>query len=125
MNAFISSSSPDTQFTERFKYDVISSSLLSTALSSTPRSGSVQPHLPVESSTPADDSHEIQIRNGLVTSRWPPALVSIAIVALSAEYYFVALFLFIAAFTYYQLAKTRASRVSTMNSVCPHSISLR
>lgn len=120
MNTFLSSS-PDNHFAERFKYDVISSSLLSTSLSGTPRRGAIPGRLPDEASdSPTSSSPEAQGKPSrfgqLDNTQWPPALVSFAIVALSAEYYFVALFLLTAALVVYQLAKSQASRVSNMDS---------
>ena len=47
----------------------------------------------------------------------PTALVSVAIVALSAEYYFVALFLLTVALVVHQLAKSQASRADSVNLV--------
>lgn len=126
INAFLSSSSQDIQFAERFKYDVISSSLLSSALSGTPRHGSIPDRLPEDSSDHSRaPSHPDQAEPSSSQSRFgqldsmqfPTALVSVAIVALSAEYYFVTLFLLTVALVFHQLAKSQASRADAMNLV--------
>ncbi|KAH8077867.1 hypothetical protein BXZ70DRAFT_962032 [Cristinia sonorae] len=119
LNLFLSSSSPDNQFAERFKYDVISSSLLSSNLSGTPRRGTTPSRLPSEPIIPpSQTSLDEEDREGPTqwdSLRIPTAMVSVAIVAVSAEYYFVSLFLLAAALSLYQMAKSRASRAVSVN----------
>ncbi|TCD71725.1 hypothetical protein EIP91_005491 [Steccherinum ochraceum] len=118
-------SSPDNQFVERFKYDVISSALLSSTLSATPRSAVMPGRLPDEpgdssrtsSTTDPTDPQNAEDRSAQLDSlQVPTALVSVAIVAVSAEYYFVALFILAFALAIHHSVKSHANRATIMSS---------
>ncbi|KAL4244650.1 hypothetical protein ABKN59_010098 [Abortiporus biennis] len=96
-------STAENAFAERFKYDVISSSLLSSTLS--PQSpnpiatrvftfdvpGRLKPEGKDENN-PIPDIPE-KDPSGVASIHWPAAILSVALAALSSEYYFMAIML--------------------------------
>lgn len=142
LSTFLSSSkfpSIENAFAERFKYDVISSSLLSTTIASSqptpllPKRLSLTPQIPGDlfdhfpDDPPAGDATPIPPGGHPSQSQstpespgmtWPVSILSIAVLSLSAEYYFLALFLFAVSAYLVRTAKAQASRAEAMNLVC-------
>ncbi|PCH36444.1 hypothetical protein WOLCODRAFT_140424 [Wolfiporia cocos MD-104 SS10] len=130
VNALLPSSpSPETAFAERFKYDVISSSLLSTSLaapvSSTRRSFSSNlPDEPVAGKPEHDDDpllrtaddYGFRVSSAFAELHWPVVMVSVAVVALAVELYFVAIFLFGGATYIWHASKVDRGKASAMSA---------
>ncbi|EED78953.1 predicted protein [Postia placenta Mad-698-R] len=118
--------SPESTFAERFKYDVISSSLLSTSiaapLSATRRSFS--PELPgrLDQESNASQSSSLEqneptvIPSSLTEFNWLIVSVSIAAVALFYEFYFVAIFLIGGATYSWHAEKVLSEKASIMSA---------
>ena len=120
--------SSENAFAERFKYDVISSSLLSSAIAATPTTrrtfGSDVPGKLDDSSDEGssdEDNSQIATSSPLSEFQVPIALVAAAAIALAAEYYFVAIFLMLAATYSWHSVKAGAERATTTASVRPAS----
>ena len=115
--------SPENAFAERFKYDVISSSLLSSAIAATPTTrrtfGSDLPGKldDASDSTSSDGDKSPAATSSLPEFQVPAALVAVAAIALAAEYYFVAIFLMLAATYSWHSVKACAERATTTASV--------
>ena len=117
--------SSESAFAERFKYDVISSSLLSSAIAATPTTrrtfGSDLPGKLDDagdgSSSDEDQPHTATPLSPLSEFQVPIALVAVAAVALAAEYYFVAMFLMLAATYSWHSVKASAERATTTENV--------
>ncbi|KAH9945737.1 hypothetical protein B0H21DRAFT_743784 [Amylocystis lapponica] len=119
-------SRPESTFAERFKYDVISSSLLSASISAAPPSATRRaftPELPGkldETGQQPESTDEPAVAEGHNSSvledfEWPVTLASIAAAALSAEYYFVAIFLFGGATYTRHVSKTKHERADAIS----------
>lgn len=116
--------SPENAFAERFKYDVISSSLLSSAIAPTPTiRRTFGTDLPGKLDDASDGSLSDGDKSPTLTSpplsefQVPAALVAVAAIALAAEYYFVAIFLMLAATYSWHSLKASAERATTTASV--------
>ncbi|KAH9832502.1 uncharacterized protein C8Q71DRAFT_776718 [Rhodofomes roseus] len=112
--------SSEHAFAERFKYDVISSSLLSTTISATP---TVRRTFTLEVPDKLNDASDIASSDGdksgtvdpspLSELQVPIAMVCFAAVALAAEYYFVAIFLMLASTYSWHSVKANSEEVKT------------
>lgn len=123
------SSTSERSFAERFKYEIITSSLLSKVLAGTPNVSrrSFTPDIPgrhedsTHSRTASETDHYDRSNHQPQSSQWealhwPLALVAVAVVALSAEHYFIALALLAAAGYMGMGAKTDASQRESISS---------
>ncbi|CAL1713977.1 unnamed protein product [Somion occarium] len=120
-------SSHENAFAERFKYDVISSSLLSASIAAAPSSAtrrSFTPDIPGRLSYTDISDHSRnssitesskQTSSDLSSYSWSSGIASMAVLALSVEYYFLALFLGGLAFYMAQTARSQASRADGIN----------
>ncbi|KAI0079419.1 hypothetical protein K474DRAFT_655010 [Panus rudis PR-1116 ss-1] len=144
VNTLLSSSAfcqTDNSFAERFKYDVISSSLLSSSIAAPPSATRLQfaPDLPTSSQQPSgsnsisgDESSDHSRSSSITTEdsqtrkpsglypdaaglQWPSVVASLAVLALSAEYYFTALFFILAAIYMVATARAQASKAESIN----------
>ncbi|KAK7685830.1 hypothetical protein QCA50_011176 [Cerrena zonata] len=130
LNTLVSSSafcSQENAFSERFKYDVISSSLLSNSIAAAPPSATRRTFTPDIPGRLSEDEGSDHSRSSSITDNgkpnaaselntsWPWGVASIAILAISVEYYFLALFLGCVAFYLIYAARFQASRENTMN----------
>lgn len=121
--------SSENAFAERFKYDLISSSLLSSAIAPTPTiRRTFGADLPGKlddasdaGSSDGDKSQTLTSPSPLSEFQVPVPLVAVAAVALAAEYYFVAIFLMLAATYSWHSSKASAEKATTTASVRPAS----
>ncbi|KAH9930256.1 uncharacterized protein B0H18DRAFT_930516 [Fomitopsis serialis] len=116
--------SSENAFAERFKYDVISSSLLSATVAATPtirRTFTLEPDDASDVASSDDDKSSTTLSSPLSEFQVPMALVCVAAVALAAEYYFVAIFLMLAsAYAWHSVQATSeiaANTTSTLDAV--------
>ncbi|KAL6301724.1 hypothetical protein BKA93DRAFT_450288 [Sparassis latifolia] len=110
---YSSRSSQEQTFAERFKYDVISSSLLSSSIAAPPSATrrTFSPELPGRLQDTSDEDPSpttaarldqwlptrmanAHARPEFSEIQWPILILSLSVAALSAEYYFIAIFLF-------------------------------
>ncbi|KAI0940824.1 hypothetical protein AcV7_003100 [Taiwanofungus camphoratus] len=127
----VSRSSPENTFAERFKYDVISSSLLSVSIAAPPCATrrTFYPELP---GRPDDESNQPVPPGSIANSnrdlsctqtafaftglQWPIFWVSLTVIALAAEYYFLSIFLLGGAVSNWHALKTNREKASATTS---------
>ncbi|KZT68657.1 hypothetical protein DAEQUDRAFT_670985 [Daedalea quercina L-15889] len=118
-SAFESRQTPENAFAERFKYDVISSSLLSSTVSATPTiRRTFAPELPgkLDDASDGASSDDDKSSSPLSEFQVPIALICIAAIVLAAEYYFLAIFLMLASTYSWHAVKASSERAATTAS---------